>query len=61
MFLCHFPSGRPAWVLPSALPCEARTFLSRRKRRPRTLGPLRIYCSTLAQNLRHGNARAVLL
>jgi len=47
MFLCHFPSGRPAWVLPSALPCGARTFLSRRKRRPRTLGPLRVHCSTL--------------
>jgi len=46
MFLCHFPSGRPAWVLPSALPCGARTFLSRRKRRPRTLGPLRVYCTT---------------
>ena len=29
MFLCHFPSGRPAWVLPSALPCGARTFLRR--------------------------------
>jgi len=29
MFLCHFPSGRPAWVLPSALPCGARTFLTR--------------------------------
>jgi len=29
MFLWHFPSGRPAWVLPSALPCGARTFLSR--------------------------------
>ena len=28
-FLCHFPSGRPAWVLPSALPCGARTFLTR--------------------------------
>ena len=27
MFLCHFPSGRPAWVLPSALPVGARTFL----------------------------------
>ena len=27
MFLCHFPSGRPAWALPSALPCGARTFL----------------------------------
>jgi hypothetical protein len=29
MFLCHFPSGRPAWVLPSALPCGARTSRSR--------------------------------
>ncbi len=27
MFLCHFPSGRPAWELPSALPGGARTFL----------------------------------
>jgi hypothetical protein len=27
MFLWHFPSGRPDWVLPSALPCGARTFL----------------------------------
>jgi len=29
MFLCHFPSGRPAWALPSALPYGARTFLDR--------------------------------
>ncbi len=28
MFLCHFPSGHPAWALPSALPGGARTFLS---------------------------------
>ena len=28
-FLCHFPSGRPARVLPGALPCGVRTFLSR--------------------------------
>src|SRR5438477_5896751 len=26
-FLWHFPSGCPDWVLPSALPCGARTFL----------------------------------
>ncbi len=26
-FLCHFPSGRPARVLPGALPCGVRTFL----------------------------------
>src|SRR5438132_6599226 len=26
-FLWHFPSGRPDWVLPSALLCGARTFL----------------------------------
>jgi len=29
-FLCHCPSGRPARVLPGALPCGVRTFLSRR-------------------------------
>jgi len=42
MFLCHFPSGHPAWELPSALPCGARTFLSRPPEggRPRTHGPL---------------------
>src|SRR5450759_1399656 len=27
LFLWHFPSGRPDWVLPSALLCGARTFL----------------------------------
>ena len=26
-FLLHFPSGHPAWVLPSVLPCGVRTFL----------------------------------
>lgn len=26
-FLCHFPSGRPARVLPGTLPCGVRTFL----------------------------------
>ncbi len=26
-FLWHFPSGRPAWELPSTLPCGVRTFL----------------------------------
>ena len=33
MFLCHFPSGYPAWALPSALPGGARTFLPPRFRR----------------------------
>ena len=28
MFLCHFPSGYPAWALPSTLPEGVRTFLS---------------------------------
>ncbi len=28
-FLCHCPSGCPARVLPGALPCGVRTFLSR--------------------------------
>ena len=26
-FLWHFPSGRPAWALPSSLSCGVRTFL----------------------------------
>jgi hypothetical protein len=26
-FLLHCPSGRPAWVLPSVMPCGVRTFL----------------------------------
>ena len=30
-FLWHSPSGRPDWVLPSALLCGARTFLGRRR------------------------------
>ena len=28
--LWHFPSGHPAWVLPSTLPCGVRTFLKPR-------------------------------
>ncbi len=28
-FLWHFPSGHPAWALPSSLPCGVRTFLRR--------------------------------
>ncbi len=28
-FLWHFPSGRPAWALPSSLPFGVRTFLGR--------------------------------
>ena len=31
-FLLHFPWGRPRWVLPSTLPYDARTFLTRQKR-----------------------------
>ena len=31
MFLCHFPSGRPAFALRSTLPYGARTFLDRHK------------------------------
>src|SRR3954451_15495529 len=26
-FLWHCPAGRPGWVLPTTLPCGARTFL----------------------------------
>ena len=36
--LWHFPSGRPAWALPSILPCGARTFLIPKRTRPS--GPL---------------------
>ncbi len=32
--LWHFPSGRPAWGLPSILPCGARTFLIPKGTRP---------------------------
>jgi len=28
-FLWHFPSGHPAWVLPSTVLCGVRTFLRR--------------------------------
>ena len=31
-FLLHCPSGCPAWVLPSVVPCGVRTFLSRLSR-----------------------------
>src|SRR5437879_7551673 len=58
-FLWHFPSGRPDWVLPSALLCGARTFLQRyllRRRSPVRLGPAIVYppnlvfltCSSIA-------------
>src|SRR3972149_5798423 len=46
MFLCHFPSGPPAWALPSALPGGARTFLPSAKGGPavtRSAGPIRVY------------------
>src|SRR5258708_14637562 len=45
-FLWHFPSGRPDWVLPSALLCGARTFLQRyllRRRSPGPPGPRAFY------------------
>src|ERR1700716_2531106 len=45
-FLWHFPSGRPDWVLPSALLFGARTFLQRyllRRRSPVRLGPWLVY------------------
>src|SRR6266851_3841383 len=59
-FLWHFPSGRPDWVLPSALLCGARTFLQRyllRRRSPVRLGPGEFYpgaavlltCSSIAR------------
>ncbi len=36
--LLHSPSGRPAWVLPSVMPCGVRTFLDRRNGRDRLAG-----------------------
>jgi len=36
--LFHFPAGRPAWVLPSTVPCGVRTFLDTRRRRSRPAG-----------------------
>ena len=39
-FLRHFPSGLPAWALPSSLPCGVRTFLERgQKAAPATTRP----------------------
>lgn len=44
MFLWHCPRGRPHWVLPSTLPCGARTFLGRDVRpRPPGLLPFSLY------------------
>ena len=40
--LWHFPSGYPAWALPSILPCGARTFLTSCEARPS--GPLTNGC-----------------
>jgi len=36
--LLHYPSGRPAWVLPSVMPCGVRTFLDHRNGRDRPAG-----------------------
>ena len=35
-FLLHFPSGCPAWVLPSTAPCGVRTFLDSAEADPRS-------------------------
>jgi hypothetical protein len=40
-FLWHCPWGRPPWVLPSTLPCGARTFLPSPPGDRRPPGPLR--------------------
>ncbi len=39
LFLWPDPSGYPAWVLPSTVPCGARTFLTPRKARSATAWP----------------------
>src|SRR3954452_11246035 len=36
--LWHFPAGHPGWVLPTTLPCGARTFLDELPRRGRPAG-----------------------
>lgn len=41
-FLRHFPSGRPARVLPGLLPCAARTFLTGFRPRGRPAGSVSI-------------------
>jgi hypothetical protein len=41
-FLCHFPSGHPAFALRSTLPCGARTFLTVPEGTPRPSGLLAI-------------------
>jgi len=38
-FLWHFPSGHPAWALPSSLPCGVRTFLGHGTAAPATTRP----------------------
>src|SRR5712692_1921078 len=58
-FLWHFPSGRPDWVLPSALLCGARTFLQRyslRRRSPVRLGPSKFYPDALGFLTRSSSA-----
>lgn len=39
LFLWPYPSGCPAWVLPSTVPCGARTFLTPRMARSATAWP----------------------
>jgi hypothetical protein len=56
-FLWHFPSGRPARVLPGFLPCAARTFLTGFRPRGRPAGSRGYYTSDFAffQYRRFGN------
>jgi len=55
MFLFHFPSGCPAWELPSALPGGARTFLPDESgRSPGPLNHLSIAITKTYQRLQPG-------
>ncbi len=62
MFLCHFPSGHPAWALPSALPGGARTFLPSAQGGPavtRSTGPASVYHRYAQQTRSSPAGRAV--
>ena len=54
--LLHFPSGRPAWELPSILPCGVRTFLDPKAAAVwRTRGANASAPSTVPSEKRHGS------
>ena len=59
MFLWRYPSGRPAWELPSALSRGARTFLDRARRRSRDRpAAWQIHCTATDAVARRGQPRS---